>query len=549
MNLKQTMPIALLTFVSANTLAIEVPGRGADFFDTPERFNRHYTDPQYSPAKTYFVSPDGDRRNSGSRTDPLSVDEALKQVMAGEEVRFLPGKYQGCWQLDESNSGTYDAPIVLKAEPGVEIDCCNSGRKSCFNLEFTNYVAVDGFTLKGGDYGVRTVGGYATSEHQEGIAILNNRISGQYKDPILSGGSDWIVVENNIASDSGKGDGHGIYLSNGGDWMIVRKNETFNTPSSDFQINADPISTCEDEGIKYSNAKCNGSALDGLGAGVSEFILVEANYFHDSSVGPNLTSVRNSVFRNNVVAFHSRHGTSFWQETNNAKLGSSNNIVEHNLFIGEKSGHVLQFINKSVDNQVRNNLLLAVTRKDASVNARSNTLLLEQDRSTEETNEITGNYFVGGYFEYFSPDATNVVDDSFDTSWHTTFPLAGDIAQQEDFKPTSDAPFVGIGLLLDTTPHDIEDTSRTDPTDLGPWQISATILPPPTDTCPKPDAIIDTIECDAIEVPAGSRITTGSEATLKAVHYVSFGNDFRVERDESTGKGGVLRIVMSGVSP
>ncbi len=43
---------------------------------------------------------------------------------------------------------------------------------------------------------------------------MNNHGHDQYRDPFFTGGSDWIIVENNIAHGAGSGDGHGIYLSN-----------------------------------------------------------------------------------------------------------------------------------------------------------------------------------------------------------------------------------------------------------------------------------------------------------------------------------------------
>ncbi|WP_456404142.1 hypothetical protein, partial [Thiolapillus sp.] len=85
------VPMTMAALASSSILAVEAPDRGADFFNTPERFNRYYTDPQYSPAKTFFVSPDGD--GDGSASNPMSVSTAINQVSAGEEIRFLPGKY------------------------------------------------------------------------------------------------------------------------------------------------------------------------------------------------------------------------------------------------------------------------------------------------------------------------------------------------------------------------------------------------------------------------------------------------------------------------
>ena len=96
---------------------------------------------------------------------------------------------------------------------------------------------------------MRAIGaGYAASQHSRGIAVIDCNGHDQDSDPFFSGQADWAVWERNVAYGAKKGDGHGIYLSNGGDWNIVRFNETFGNVSSDFQINADPASTCKEVG-------------------------------------------------------------------------------------------------------------------------------------------------------------------------------------------------------------------------------------------------------------------------------------------------------------
>ena len=127
---------------------------------------------------------------------------------------------------------------------------CNTGgtshTSSCFNLENSHYVAIDGFEMAGGK--LRSSCGRRLREHDNtclGIAILNNDGHNQCADPIFTGQASWLVVENNDTYDSGKCptgnlDGHGVYLSNGGDFVIFRFNEIWGNLSSDFQINSDP---------------------------------------------------------------------------------------------------------------------------------------------------------------------------------------------------------------------------------------------------------------------------------------------------------------------
>ncbi len=459
---------------------VKVPARGETFFETPERFNRYYTDPSYQPVRTLHVSPSG--TGDGSATSPMHPDQAFSQARAGDEILFQDGRYAGCWQLDEDSSGSYEQPIVIRAASDkVSVDCCNSGRKSCFNLEGADYIAIDGFTLNGGSYGIRSVGlDHAQPAHQKGIAILNNKVGGQYKDPIFSGQSDWMVVDGNTAHDGGDGDGHGIYLSNGGDWFIVRNNELYGNSNSDFQINADPESTCVEDDIAYDDPRCDGSAVNGQGQGVTEFALVESNYFHNSSVGPNLTSVRNSVFRNNIIGPYERHGTSFWQETDNPHLGSSDNRIEHNLFLGNNGRHVLQSINYSDRNVIRNNILLGYEKSGSSVRANPNTVLVDIDTDTVRDNLFSGNAYIGDRFSGFSPAAGEQRLKKFDPAWFSIFPADGR-GKATDFRLGKTAPFADQAKLLPTTPMDMEGRPRRNPVNPGPWEYSgklqATITP------------------------------------------------------------------------
>lgn len=449
--------------------------RGGRFMGFPERFNRYYTDPDWKPSRTVFVSPNGSG-DGATRDTPASVGAAIGAARPGTLIYFLRGDYRGCHEFTKANSGTYDRPIVLYGERkrdrsiGVSIRCCSSGRQTCFNFEAADYIAIDGFELIGGSYGVRAVGAdYPASQHSRGIAALNCDGRDQDRDPFFSGQADWAVWEGNVGHGAGEGDGHGIYLSNGSDWNIVRFNETYSNASSDFQINADPQSTCADVGIPFSDPRCDAYAGTGEGGqGASDYFLLDGNYFHDSEIGPNFTSVRRSIIRNNIFGPQTRHNASFWQETNNPKLGSRENKVVHNLFI-TTDRHGVQFINNSTRNEFVNNVLLGVQVSGGSVTANPSATLMEVD-NTVGANVYRSNLYVSGQVVGRQPNAREFRRGTFSPGWYRNFPVS--LSHNPNaFTPTATAPFLGRGTLSRYARTDRNGTVRSDPVDLGPIEV------------------------------------------------------------------------------
>ena len=57
---------------------------------------------------------------------------------------------------------------------GVHFRCATD--ESCFKLDGTKYIAIDGFILEGGSFGIRAEGNFGNGDHQVGVAMLNNRV-------------------------------------------------------------------------------------------------------------------------------------------------------------------------------------------------------------------------------------------------------------------------------------------------------------------------------------------------------------------------------------
>ncbi len=449
--------------------------RGANYMGFSEKFNRYYTDATWTALKTVYVSPNGNG-SGATRQTPAAPSAAIAAARAGSLIYFLRGQYPACYEFSKPNSGTYANPVVLFGERnpneslGVSLNCCTTGRASCFNFEAANYIAADGFELIGGNYGVRAVGAdYAASQHSRGIAVINSNGHDQERDPFFTGQSDWAVFEGNTAHGAKDGDGHGIYISNGSDWNIVRYNETYSNASSDFQINADPLSTCADVGIPFDDPGCDAYAGTGEGGrGASDYFLVDSNYFHHSEVGPNFTSVRRSIIRNNIFGPQTRHNVSFWQETDNPGLGSSDNKIVHNLFITTER-HGVQFSANSTRNEFANNVLLGVQVNGGKATANPAALLMEVD-NTVGGNVYTSNLYVSGQLEGRVPNAQEFVRPGFSALWYRRFPVALN-HNPNDFRPTANAPFLEMGTLSPHARRDRNNVLRSGKVDLGPIEV------------------------------------------------------------------------------
>jgi hypothetical protein len=298
---------------------------------------------------------------------------------------------------------------------------------------------------------------------------LNSYGHNQTNDPFFTGQSDWVVLDGLLATDAGASDGHGIYLSNGSDYLIARNIELHSNSSADFQINADPASTCTDQSIPLDDPRCDGPAAMGQGEGVSEYVTLEYNYFHHGNAqGANFTSVRNSIVRNNFFGIYARHGVSFWQETNNPNLGSSDNQVIHNLFISTSNRQALQFVVNSDRNLVANNLLLGLSLSGGTASANPNALLLDID-NTVSANTWVGNTWVSGTLNGRTPNAQEARLTTFDPAWFSGF---GALVSTPitDYRPTLGSPLAASVPRRPEVPIDFSGAARSDPTAPGPFE-------------------------------------------------------------------------------
>lgn len=284
--------------------------------------------------RTLWVSNDGsDVNGDGSAAHPWkSLQFAADQVGPGDYVIVKPGQY---WGMNVTTDGKSDARITFHAMPGVLIDAPNpENQLDGINLEGADYVTIEGFEVRDMPRaGLRSV-------NNTGAILRGNITDHNGWWGILTGWSEQLLIENNVASRSQRE--HGIYVSNSSDDGIVRNNIVWGNHSSGIQFNAD--GSLEGDGVHsrnivagnvvYDNGANGGAAinLDGFQDGVVENNLLIDNHATGIVlyVGFAADSSTNNLVRNNtvVMAEDARWALLMWN-------GSSGNTLVNNIFLNK----------------------------------------------------------------------------------------------------------------------------------------------------------------------------------------------------------------------
>lgn len=278
---------------------------------------------------TLFVSSAGSDANVGSSEAPwATLQKAANSVQAGDTVIVRAGNYVG---FDLRRDGTAAARIVFQAEPGVAITQRNAMTPDGINLEGADFVTIDGFTVNGMPRtGIRSV-------LNRQVIIRNNHLDMNGKWGILTGFSDDLLIENNVASRSQVE--HGIYVSNSGDRPVIRGNRIWGNFANGIHMNGD---------------------IEMGGDGIISGAVVENNIIHGNGTGGgsgiNGDGLQQSVIRNNLLYDNHASGISLYRI--NGGAGSTGNVVVNNTVVQASNGRwALNIQNGSTGNTVRNNIL------------------------------------------------------------------------------------------------------------------------------------------------------------------------------------------------
>ena len=279
----------------------------------------------------YWVAPGGSDAGPGSQGTPwATLQHAADTVQAGDTVHVLAATYAG---FDLRTSGASAQPIRFLAQPGVVIDSNNPLTPDGINLEGTDWVRIEGFTVEGtGRAGIRAV-------LCERVDIIGNHLIDNQRWGIFTGFCDDLLIAGNEAE--GSIDEHGIYVSNSGDRPVIRDNYLHGNAANGVHMNGD---------------------VSQGGDGVISGALVERNVIVDNGEsggsGVNCDGVQDSVIRNNLIVGNHASGISLYRTDGGGP--STGNVVVHNTVVNDSDGRWgLTVRDAATDNTLLYNILIS----------------------------------------------------------------------------------------------------------------------------------------------------------------------------------------------
>jgi hypothetical protein len=443
--------------------------------------------------RTLVVAPDGDDAADGVTQPWRTLQRAAGAVRAGDLVIVRAGRYAG---FDLRRSGTAADPIVFRADPGVVIDVPNPVRTSDgINLEGASYIVIEGFTVTGmPKAAIRAV----TNHH---VVIRGNTLDANGRWGVLTGFSDDLLIEDNVASRSGAE--HGIYVSNSGDRPVIRRNHVWGNHANGIHMNGD---------------------VSMGGDGIIRGAVVEANVIHGNGRGGgsgiNADGVQDSRFVNNVLYDNHASGISLYRIDGGA--GSTGNLVAHNTIVQASDARwAINIRDGSAGNRVVNNVLLTLHTYRGAISVSADSL----PGFSSDFNALTGRFTTSdGGSVLDLPGWRQATGQDLHSFVSTPAALLVDLAGG-DLRLRDDAPARDVATALPDITTDFEGTVRPvgPASDIGADEQGEGTPPPPPP--PPPPTKADLVESAVSNPPA--TIKAGLKFTVTDTVLNQGGTDAR----------------------
>jgi parallel beta-helix repeat protein len=298
-------------------------------------------------AAEYYVSPDGDDANPGTKQRPFKRPEfASTKLTPGDTLWFRAGEYS-CREdavvaLSPKRDGAPGRPITFAAFPGERAVIRH---RSDWGVTPNGYdwIVFDGLEIVGGPrYGMKLSKAHGRNDYPHHITLRNLNIHGQGFEGIFAHSCTHLTIEHCHLHHSRRS--HGLYLQVGCHNAVVRHN------------------------LSEENHGNSGMQLNAAGGGIRN-ALVEGNVLRNNAQGFSLMGVIGCTFRGNVLYNNGYPGPRgsgnreviLWTYKDRRATAPGtkckDNLFEHNTFVNLRGKHIFHIRSGTSGTVLRNNIL------------------------------------------------------------------------------------------------------------------------------------------------------------------------------------------------
>ncbi len=397
----------------------------------------------------------------------VNVANALKP---GDELVLRGGIYsQDCYRAITVN-GTAANPIIIRAATGekpiITRSAAASQRQNNIDIANSSYVIIRGIHFRGGDGGVRFIGGHhITIEDCEISETLNNGLR------LNTTNSDSYIIRRNHIHHTGLNttrttEGEGIYFGcHDGSCRvtnsIVENNYIHHLRSTSgggndgIEVKAGSAGNIiRNNVIHDTNIGTRYPCIFVYGGGAAVNV-VEGNSVWNCGEG--IYAVSDAVVRNNIIA-NSTYGFSSYPH--NTVSGMKNLTVENNTIYGASSACLLMRWDTASNGVFANNAAYCPGKTAVDVTG------LVRSGLT-----VSANYIEGAMLRGMTTDNTAFFAGGTAASAFTN-------PAQLNFWPTATSPLLGKANASVISPTDFNHTTRTAPFDVGAYERETALANP-----------------------------------------------------------------------
>ena len=153
-----------------------------------------------APGAEYFVAPDGNDENEGTREAPWqSLDHVNEALQPGDTATFLPGEYVG--SIAPAVSGTAGAPIIYRSDEHRAARLIPDGSAEIIQLRGHEHITIEGFYIDGE---LRANWGHVVDSNH--ITISGCEMRRNPRTMVVRASSQVRLIDNLLSADRPRGD-------------------------------------------------------------------------------------------------------------------------------------------------------------------------------------------------------------------------------------------------------------------------------------------------------------------------------------------------------